>query len=69
LCDGEVMAGNPRWCLSQSEWLEKLFRLGAYAGARGPAQCRDLFRFPAAAGDAGLAADCAVLVSEAHARQ
>lgn len=22
LCDGEVMAGNPRWCLSQSEWLE-----------------------------------------------
>lgn len=22
LCDGEVMAGNSRWCLSQSEWLE-----------------------------------------------
>ncbi|MCX7154907.1 MAG: DUF294 nucleotidyltransferase-like domain-containing protein [Rhodocyclales bacterium] len=22
LCDGEVMAGNPRWCLSLSEWLE-----------------------------------------------
>jgi CBS domain-containing protein len=22
LCGGEVMAGNPRWCLSQSEWLE-----------------------------------------------
>jgi CBS domain-containing protein len=22
LCDGEVMAGNPRWCLSQSEWLD-----------------------------------------------
>lgn len=22
LCDGEVMAGNPQWCLSQSEWLE-----------------------------------------------
>lgn len=22
LCDGGVMAGNPRWCLSQSEWLE-----------------------------------------------
>ncbi len=22
LCDGEVMAGNPRWCLSRSEWLE-----------------------------------------------
>lgn len=22
LCDGEVMAGNRRWCLSQSEWLE-----------------------------------------------
>lgn len=23
LCDGEVMGGNPRWCLSQSEWLER----------------------------------------------
>lgn len=22
LCDGDVMAGNPQWCLSQSEWLE-----------------------------------------------
>jgi CBS domain-containing protein len=22
LCDGEVMAGNPRWCLSLSEWQE-----------------------------------------------
>jgi CBS domain-containing protein len=22
LCDGGVMAGNPRWCLSQSEWLQ-----------------------------------------------
>ena len=22
LCDGEIMAGNPRWCLSLSEWLE-----------------------------------------------
>jgi CBS domain-containing protein len=22
LCDGEVMAGNPRWCLSLSEWKE-----------------------------------------------
>lgn len=22
LCDGEVMASNPRWCLSRSEWLE-----------------------------------------------
>jgi CBS domain-containing protein len=22
LCDGEVMAGNPRWCLSGGEWLE-----------------------------------------------
>ena len=23
LCRGEVMAGNPRWCLSQSEWRER----------------------------------------------
>jgi len=23
LCDGEVMAGNPRWCLSLSEWRER----------------------------------------------
>ncbi|MCX7149657.1 MAG: DUF294 nucleotidyltransferase-like domain-containing protein [Rhodocyclales bacterium] len=22
LCDGDVMAGNPRWCLSLSEWTE-----------------------------------------------
>jgi CBS domain-containing protein len=22
LCDGEIMAGNPRWCLSLSEWME-----------------------------------------------
>lgn len=22
LCEGEIMAGNPRWCLSQAEWRE-----------------------------------------------
>lgn len=23
LCDGGVMGGNPRWCLSRSEWMER----------------------------------------------
>ena len=56
LCKGEVMAGNPRWCLSMTEWR------GQFAGWISSATPDDLlnatifFDFRAVAGDVGLAA-------------
>lgn len=56
LCKGEVMAGNPRWCLSMTEWRAQ------FAGWTSSATSDDLlnatifFDFRAIAGDAGLAA-------------
>jgi len=57
LCDGEVMAGNPRWCLSQSEWLE-----GFTAWVRTPEpeallNAAIFFDFRPLAGDDQLAAE------------
>jgi CBS domain-containing protein len=57
LCDGEVMAGNPRWCLSQSEWLE-----GFSAWVRTPEpeallNAAIFFDFRPLAGDGQLAAE------------
>lgn len=55
LCKGEVMAGNPRWCLSMTEWR------GQFAGWISTASPEDLlnatifFDFRAVAGDVGLA--------------
>ncbi|MDD2991674.1 MAG: DUF294 nucleotidyltransferase-like domain-containing protein [Zoogloea sp.] len=56
LCKGEVMAGNPRWCLSMAEWRDQ------FAGWISSAMPDDLlnatifFDFRAVAGDVGLAA-------------
>ena len=56
LCKGEVMAGNPRWCLSMTEWRSQ------FAGWISSATPDDLlnatifFDFRAVAGDVGLAA-------------
>ena len=55
LCDGEVMAGNPRWCLSRAEWLE---HFGAWVRTPEPEALLSaaiFFDFRALAGDAALA--------------
>ncbi|NJD36074.1 MAG: nucleotidyltransferase [Betaproteobacteria bacterium] len=64
LCDGEVMAGNPRWCLSQSEWLE-----GFSAWVRTPEpeallNAAIFFDFRPVAGDAELATGLRQALSE-----
>jgi CBS domain-containing protein len=55
LCDGEVMAGNPRWCLSIAEWLTNF---GAWVRTPEPEALLNasiFFDFRALAGDAALA--------------
>jgi CBS domain-containing protein len=57
LCDGEVMAGNPRWCLSLSEWLESF---GTWVRTPEPDALLNsaiFFDFRPLAGDAGLAVE------------
>ena len=63
-CDGGIMAGNPRWCLSQSEWLE-----GFSAWVRTPEpdallNAAIFFDFQPLAGDAALAAGLRQALSE-----
>jgi signal-transduction protein with cAMP-binding, CBS, and nucleotidyltransferase domain len=31
LCSGQIMAGNPAWCLSHDEWRQPVYRLGSAA--------------------------------------
>lgn len=55
LCDGEVMAGNPRWCLSIAEWQTNF---GAWVRTPEPEALLNaaiFFDFRALAGDAALA--------------
>ena len=55
LCDGEVMAGNPRWCLSVAEWRE---HFGAWVRTPEPDALLNaaiFFDFRALAGDVALA--------------
>jgi signal-transduction protein with cAMP-binding, CBS, and nucleotidyltransferase domain len=57
LCDGEVMGGNPRWCLSLAEWLENF---GTWVRTPEPEALLNaaiFFDFRPLAGDAALAAD------------
>jgi CBS domain-containing protein len=54
LCRGEVMAGNPRWCLSRSEWRE---RFGAWIDRPEPEALLNaaiFFDFRAVYGEPGL---------------
>jgi hypothetical protein len=57
LCDGEVMGGNPRWCLSQSEWLESFSAWVRTPEPEALLNASIFFDFRPLAGDAGLAAD------------
>lgn len=55
LCDGEVMVGNPRWCLSQSEWLECFAAWVRTPEPEALLNAAIFFDFRPLAGDAGLA--------------
>ncbi|MDA8259830.1 MAG: DUF294 nucleotidyltransferase-like domain-containing protein [Betaproteobacteria bacterium] len=55
LCDGGVMAGNPRWCLSQSEWLESFTAWVRTPEPEALLNAAIFFDFRALAGDAELA--------------
>ncbi|MBI5900204.1 MAG: nucleotidyltransferase [Rhodocyclales bacterium] len=57
LCDGEVMAGNPRWCLSQSEWLESFTTWVRTPEPEALLNASIFFDFRPLAGDAELAAE------------
>lgn len=57
LCDGGVMAGNPLWCLSLSEWMENF---SAWVRTPEPGALLNaaiFFDFRPLAGDAALAAE------------
>ena len=56
LCDGEVMAGNPRWCLSQSEWMESFAAWVRTPEPEALLNAAIFFDFRPLAGDAELAA-------------
>jgi CBS domain-containing protein len=56
LCDGEVMAGNPRWCLSQGEWLDAFTAWVRTPEPEALLNAAIFFDFQALAGDRDLAA-------------
>ena len=55
LCDGEVMAGNPRWCLSLSEWTERFSTWVRTPEPEALLNASIFFDFRPLAGDTGLA--------------
>lgn len=57
LCDGEVMAGNPRWCLSQAEWLAGFTTWVRTPEPEALLNAAIFFDFRPLAGDAELAID------------
>ncbi|OHC68946.1 MAG: hypothetical protein A3H93_01700 [Rhodocyclales bacterium RIFCSPLOWO2_02_FULL_63_24] len=64
LCDGDVMAGNPRWCLSQSEWLENFAAWVRTPEPEALLNAAIFFDFRPLAGDAGLSAELRRALSE-----
>jgi CBS domain-containing protein len=56
LCDGEVMAGNPKWCLSLDEWRECFVQWIRTPEPDALLNASIFFDFRALAGDANLAA-------------
>ena len=64
LCDGEVMAGNPRWCLSLSEWRESFATWVRTPEPEALLNAAIFFDFRALAGDGGLAAELRRALSE-----
>jgi len=64
LCEGGIMAGNPRWCLSLAEWTESV---GAWVRTPEPEALLNasiFFDFQPLAGDAGLAAELRRILSD-----
>jgi len=57
LCDGGVMAGNPRWCLSLSEWQESFAAWVRTPEPEALLNAAIFFDFRPVTGDAGLAAE------------
>jgi CBS domain-containing protein len=57
LCDGEVMAGNPRWCLSLTEWAESFSTWVRRPEPEALLNSSIFFDFRPLAGDAGLAVE------------
>jgi CBS domain-containing protein len=64
LCDGAVMAGNPRWCLSQSEWLESFSAWVRTPEPEALLNAAIFFDFRPLAGDAELATGLRQALSE-----
>ena len=64
LCNGEVMAGNPRWCLSLSEWLENFATWVRTPEPDALLNASIFFDFRPLAGDGGLAAELRRALSE-----
>lgn len=64
LCEGGIMAGNPRWCLSLAEWTQSF---GAWVRTPEPEALLNasiFFDFQPLAGDAGLAAELRRILSD-----
>lgn len=57
LCDGEVMAGNPRWCLSLTEWQESFSAWVRTPEPEALLNAAIFFDFRPLSGDAELAAE------------
>jgi CBS domain-containing protein len=64
LCDGGVMAGNPRWCLSRAEWLESFSGWVRTPEPEALLNAAIFFDFRPLHGDAGLATDLRRAVSD-----
>jgi CBS domain-containing protein len=64
LCDGEVMAGNPHWCLSLSEWVEYFATWVRTPEPEALLNAAIFFDFRPLAGDAKLAAALRRALSE-----
>jgi CBS domain-containing protein len=64
LCDGGVMAGNPRWCLSRAEWIESFSGWVRTPEPEALLNAAIFFDFRPLHGDAGLAADLRRAVSD-----
>ena len=64
LCDGEVMACNPRWCLSLSEWLESFSGWVRTPEPEALLNAAIFFDFRPLAGAAELAAELRRALSE-----
>lgn len=64
LCDGGVMAGNPRWCLSRAEWIENFSGWVRTPEPEALLNAAIFFDFRPLHGDSALAAELRHAVSD-----